>query len=117
MLVEVCYHVPSENSAEFLKALARVGLSRQRTCARRWTAYRELSAPDRYFELFERRRRSLPQRRGVRARTAGVPAPSRDGPFATDGPAGTQPAASDVRARRPNVPGRLRTTASQPGHG
>ncbi|QRP48534.1 MFS transporter [Amycolatopsis sp. FDAARGOS 1241] len=53
VLVEVSYHVPPENAAEFLKVLARVGVSRQRTGARRWSAYRDLAAPDRYCEVFE----------------------------------------------------------------
>ncbi|MFF4596105.1 MFS transporter [Amycolatopsis sp. NPDC001319] len=53
VLVEVAYHVPAESSAEFLALLTRVGVSRQRTGARRWSAYRDLSVPDRYVEVFE----------------------------------------------------------------
>jgi MFS family permease len=53
VLVEVSYHVPSENAEQFRTVLARVGLSRQRTGARRWAAYRDVSTPDLYVEVFE----------------------------------------------------------------
>ncbi|WP_202875163.1 MFS transporter [Kribbella kalugense] len=53
VLVEVSYHVPPENAEQFRTALARVGLSRQRTGARRWTAYRDVGTPDVYVEMFE----------------------------------------------------------------
>ncbi|MGW6278233.1 MFS transporter [Kribbella sp. NPDC055071] len=53
VLVEVSYRVPPENAVLFQAALTRVGLSRQRTGARRWSSYRDVSAADVYVEVFE----------------------------------------------------------------
>ncbi|MFD7154923.1 MFS transporter [Kribbella sp. NPDC059898] len=53
VLVEVSYHVPPENAEQFRAALAKVGVSRQRTGARRWSTYRDVSSPDLYIEVFE----------------------------------------------------------------
>jgi MFS family permease len=53
VLVEVSYHVPTERAQEFRAVLVRVGVSRQRTGARRWAVYRDVSSPDVYIEVFE----------------------------------------------------------------
>jgi MFS family permease len=53
VLVEVSYRIPAEHAEQFLAALLQVGVSRQRTGARRWAAYRDVSAPDLYVEIFE----------------------------------------------------------------
>ena len=53
VLIEVMYQVPPENAEQFRSALARVGVSRQRTGARRWAVYRDVSMPDLYVEVFE----------------------------------------------------------------
>jgi MFS family permease len=53
VLVEVTYRIPPENADRFQAVLAKVGVSRQRTGARRWAAYRDVSAPDLYVEVFE----------------------------------------------------------------
>ncbi|WP_202872945.1 MFS transporter [Kribbella capetownensis] len=53
VLIEVSYRVAAENGEQFRDAMAEVGEARQRTGARRYAVFRDVSTPDLYVEVFE----------------------------------------------------------------
>ena len=52
ILVNIAYVVRSEDTAEFMAAMAAVARVRRRTGARRWALFRDPAAPDEFLEAF-----------------------------------------------------------------
>jgi MFS family permease len=52
VLVTVEYRVPPENHDEFREVMKRVGRSRRRTGAQRWSLYQDAADPDRFVENY-----------------------------------------------------------------
>jgi MFS family permease/quinol monooxygenase YgiN len=52
LLVTVEYRVPPENHDEFREVMQRVGRSRRRTGAERWSLYQDAADPDRFVENY-----------------------------------------------------------------
>jgi hypothetical protein len=52
VLVTVVYRVPAENLPAFTALLTRMGRSRRRTGARRWSLWRDPADPERFVETF-----------------------------------------------------------------
>jgi hypothetical protein len=53
VLVTVAYRVDGPDTDAFLAAVRRLGVSRRRTGAARWSVYRDSERPDTYVEAFE----------------------------------------------------------------
>jgi MFS family permease/quinol monooxygenase YgiN len=52
VLVTVEYRVPPENQEQFREVMQRVGRSRRRTGAQRWSLYQDAADPDRFVENY-----------------------------------------------------------------
>jgi MFS family permease len=52
VLVSIEYRVPSENHEAFREAMQRLGRSRRRTGAERWSLYQDAADPDRFVENY-----------------------------------------------------------------
>jgi quinol monooxygenase YgiN len=52
VLVRTEYRVPPENHEEFREVMRRLGRSRRRTGAARWSLYQDAADPDRFVENY-----------------------------------------------------------------
>ena len=52
MLVRVEYRVPAERQDEFREVMRRLGRSRRRTGAERWSLFQDASDPERFVESY-----------------------------------------------------------------